>query len=360
MPKLKFNVDDIVYLMAKEGESREYDVSKSNPYWPSVDDNGAPIQGRVSISDMDNIFISWASNPSSDSWYPSKTKELHHYKDFKSTEKIKGVDLKALDKLVISDDKRRSIVAVLKQHQHADKIFKDWGLGGVIEYGKGMTMLFHGVAGTGKTWAANCIAEALGKKLEVMDNAKLQSSTPGEMERNIKNAFKEATTKKAILMFDECDSLIMSRQNVGMILGSEINCLLTEIEKFEGVCILTTNRIGELDEALERRISLIVKFPKPLPEQRHLIWKRFLPKKLPLAKDVDINELVTHELTGGLIKNVVLNAARMAVSEDREEVTMDDFRYAIKQTSQGTKAFDTPSATPRTVGTLKQKADITS
>ena len=352
----RISVGSKVCLVIPEGERPQYTPNPGvNPYFPVFGHQGKPIHGIVLDNDS-KYTVSW-DGPVSNT-YPLDSKELWLYEKWEEENeknmakekeiKLKGINVKALNKLILAEDKRRSIVAVLKQYQHADKIFTEWGLGDVIEYGKGMTMLFHGPPGTGKTWAANCIAEAMGKKLNVMDNAKLQSSTPGQMERNIKEAFAEATQKKSILMFDECDSLIMSRSNVGMILGSEINCLLTEIEKFEGVCILTTNRINELDEALERRISLIVKFPKPSVEQREAIWKRFLPKKLPLSKDVILEELVSHEVTGGLIKNIVLNAARAAVAEDREEVCMEDFRAAIKHVNHGQKAFDAPSTTPRT------------
>src|SRR6185295_9439198 len=132
----------------------------------------------------------------------------------------------------------------------------------------------------------------------------------GGANRNIENAFATAKKGKEVLFFDECDSLITVRDEVGMIIGSEINTLLTQIEKFEGVCILATNRIGTLDSALERRISLIVEFPEPTYEARLLIWQKFLVKKLPLHEDVKVEKLAEEKLTGGQIKNVLLHAAR--------------------------------------------------
>lgn len=262
-----------------------------------------------------------------------------------------------LDKVVLTADTRRSIVSVLKQHEKADKIFKDWGLGKTIEYGKGMTMLFHGPPGTGKTMAARCIAKSISKDLTVIDNAKLQSSIPGEMERNLQEVFKEASRKSQVLMLDECDSLIMSRQGMGMILSSEINCLLTEIEKFEGILILTTNRVGELDKALERRISLIVKFPKPDAELRLKIWRGMIPLELPLAADVDLVKLSSDlELTGGLIKNVILGAARLAVADDRDAIAMGDFIKASEMISAGTRAFKRKSKVLH--GTVSRTADM--
>jgi chromosomal replication initiation ATPase DnaA len=360
---MAFREGSKIYL---ESDEPKHSVGTSNPYYPSITaEDGSPIFGKIVGSDSDGYRVAW-DNGTHNSY--TDAAEFKAASAWKAISDVKGIDLTHLDKLIISPSKRRAIVAVLKQHQHSKKIFEEWGLGEVIEYGRGMTMLFHGPPGCGKTWAAQCIAEAMGKKVLVMENAQLQSSTPGQMERNIQEAFKKATTYKQVLFFDECDSLLTSRDHVGMIIGSEINCLLTQIEKFEGVCILATNRIGELDAALERRISLIVKFPKPNLEQRKAIWKRFLPSKLPLAEDVDMEELVATEVSGGLIKNIVLNAARNAVAEDREAVSMDDFREAMKAAERGGRAFDTPStsiATPivgRGVGrdvTVERSVDVT-
>jgi ATP-dependent 26S proteasome regulatory subunit len=110
----------------------------------------------------------------------------------------------------------------------------------------------------------------------------------------------------------------------------DVNVLLQELERFEGVCILATNRKIVLDRALERRISLKVEFERPDRRQRQRIWRKMFPKKMPLAPDVDLERLSEHDLVGGEIKNVVLNAARLAVQRgDRESVTMQDFQKAL-------------------------------
>jgi SpoVK/Ycf46/Vps4 family AAA+-type ATPase len=240
------------------------------------------------------------------------------------------VDLKKLAPLVLKDSVKEEITAVLKQHENVKKLFEDWGLGEVIEYGKGMTFLFYGPPGTGKTWAANCIAKALGKELLVVGSAEIQTSEPGGANRAIQAAFKSGKDK--VLLLDECDSLITSRNDVGMIIGSEINTLLTEIEKSTGVTILTTNRIETLDEALERRIALIVEFPEPNQEERLQIWNKLIPQKLPLEKDVDLEKLSGYKLTGGQIKNVILQAARLAISDELNKVPHDYFVAAIVRT----------------------------
>ncbi len=239
------------------------------------------------------------------------------------------VDIKKLDPLVIAPEIKSEIIAVIKQAQHTDKLFNEWGLGETIEYGRGMSMLFHGGPGTGKTFGAHCIARALGKELLVINAANIQTSEPGGANRNIESAFRSATDTEKVLFLDECDSLITSRSDVGIIIGSEINTLLTEIEKFEGVCILATNRIETMDEALERRLALIIEFPRPNFEQRKAIWSELIPKKLPLDNDVAIDSLAEFNLTGGQIKNVILQAARLAVSGESKHVTLEHFTQAM-------------------------------
>lgn len=240
-------------------------------------------------------------------------------------------DPSKMDALIIDQKVKDEIVAVLDQHKNHDKLFTEWGLGEVIEYGRGMTFMFYGTPGTGKTWGATCIAKAIGTEILVLSAAEVQSSEPGGANRAIQNAFKEAKEKHKVLFIDECDSLIASRNDLGMVLASEVNTLLTEIEKFEGVAILATNRIEHMDEALERRISLIVEFPKPNMESRKKIWSKLLPKKLPLGKEVSIDALAKHELTGGQIKNVILQAARMALAGGQNKVEMKYFDLAIER-----------------------------
>lgn len=248
----------------------------------------------------------------------------------KRVSKLK-LDEEKLTPLVIDPDTKKEIVAVLKQHEHAAKIFEEWGLDEVIEYGKGMTFMFYGSPGTGKTWAANCMAKAMGTELLVIGAAEIQSQEPGGANRNIQAAFAEAKKKHKVLFIDECDSLITTRADVGMILSSEINTLLTEIEKFEGILILATNRIDTMDEALERRISLIVEFPEPDFDMRKKIWTTLLPKKMPIDSKLKMSKLAEFKLTGGQIKNCILQAARLAVAQESDIVALSHFESAISR-----------------------------
>jgi AAA+ superfamily predicted ATPase len=244
--------------------------------------------------------------------------------------------------VVMPKDHKKAILEALCQTD-ADKhtkLFTTWGFDKVLEKGKGIIFLFHGVPGTGKTMCAQAIAEHLGRKYMILGTGDLQSSVPGQMERNIKEAFIKATKEKLVVIFDECDSLLYKRNMVGAILGAEINTLLSEIERFDGVCILTTNRTATLDEALERRIALKLEFQKPDAQMREYIWSKLIPKKCPLAKDVDIKTLAKEfELCGGNIKNIVLSAARRAVHNEKDEVSMEDFLVAVEKELSGMSAF---------------------
>lgn len=289
-------------------------------------------QSTGGIGVVEIVDLSRYDFPITVKWENGNFNSYNNPNDLKKKKKrVPVYDASKMDALIIEQKVKDEIVAVLDQHKNHDKLFKEWGLGDVIEYGRGMTFMFYGPPGTGKTFGAHCIAKAMGTELLVISAADIQSSEPGGANRAIQQAFREAKAKKQVLFLDECDSLISSRNDLGMILASEVNTLLTEIEKFEGVAILATNRIENMDEALERRISLIVEFPKPDYEMRKKIWEKLLPKKMPLGKEVSIDILAKHELTGGQIKNVVLHAARMALADNRDKVEMKHFSVSIER-----------------------------
>ncbi len=247
----------------------------------------------------------------------------------RAKEPQKALKLSELDKAVLRPEAREDVIAVIMQAHKKELIFDTWGLGETVEYGKGIGMLFEGGPGTGKTWLAHCIAKALGQELMVVTTGQIQSSLAGQTNKNIENAFKAAREGNHILFLDECDSFIADRKHLGMILGSEINTILTCIEKAEGITILATNRIENLDPALDRRLALILNFPKPNLEERKKIWEILIPKKMPLGEGVSVDTLAENKLTGGMIKNVLLAAARLAAAADSKEVEKRHFDRAI-------------------------------
>lgn len=248
------------------------------------------------------------------------------------------------DTVIIADDKREQILEALEQIHQTDLIFEDWGFGETIEKGRGVSMLFYGLPGTGKTLMGQAIANKLKSELVVISTADIESSAPGEAERNIRKHFKEAGEKKSVLLFDECDSLIYNRASVGAILGAQINELLSQIERFDGVTIFTTNRLGTLDEAFNRRLALKLEFAMPTAAERILIWQRMFPKKAPIAKDVVWDKLASVEVTGGYIKNSVLRAARMAAAEKlpnkKKKITMKHLVKALSLEATSMAEFE--------------------
>ena len=207
--------------------------------------------------------------------------------------------------------------------------FEEWGINKHFEKGITNSILIYGPPGTGKTMISETIASVLGKNLMKLGVADVESNVPGKTERNIKEAFKNAKDNDAVIMLDECDTLLANRNSVGVIMGGQINALLTELENFSGVCILTTNRIHELDDALSRRIISKIKLDMPNKEQRESIWKSSIPNEMPI-KDIDFDLLSEAELSGGEIKNCVLLSARRAISQAKDKVEMEQFINAIK------------------------------
>jgi AAA+ superfamily predicted ATPase len=242
-----------------------------------------------------------------------------------------------MEQLVLSEKVRRALAMCAAQAKHSKVLLEDWGLGERFSYGSSVAMLFSGPPGTGKTACAEALAGELGKPIMVMNYAELQNCWVGQTEKNVVKAFREASRQDAVLFWDEADAVFGDRdrahQNWEV---REVNVLLQELERFKGVCILATNRKMSLDKALDRRIAMKVEFERPAGPERLEIWRRMLPKRMPLGKDVDIRELAEEDLSGGQIKNVIMNAARMAIaSGPKAKVTQAEFAKALAMERSG-------------------------
>ncbi|MEO0101862.1 MAG: ATP-binding protein, partial [candidate division WOR-3 bacterium] len=232
------------------------------------------------------------------------------------------------DQVVLESENKLSLERVITQMERGKEIFARWGIDEVIKYGKGIAMLFYGPPGTGKTATAEAIAQRLNKKIGIANYAQILNKWVGESEKNLMQIFREAKEEDCILVFDEADALFAKRleeeHSTDRLHNYMTNILMQEMERFEGVIILTTNREVVFDEAFFRRILLKLKFDIPKPETRAEIWRRLIPKKMPLAEDVDFAELGKRfELTGGEIKNVILNVALECALSGEEKVTME-------------------------------------
>ncbi|MEO0100188.1 MAG: ATP-binding protein [candidate division WOR-3 bacterium] len=232
------------------------------------------------------------------------------------------------DQVVLESENKLSLERVITQMERGKEIFARWGIDEVIKYGKGIAMLFYGPPGTGKTATAEAIAQRLNKKIGIANYAQILNKWVGESEKNLMQIFREAKEEDCILVFDEADALFAKRleeeHSTDRLHNYMTNILMQEMERFEGVIILTTNREVVFDEAFFRRFLLKLKFDIPKPETRAEIWRRLIPKKMPIAENVDFEELGSRfELTGGEIKNVILNTALECAFNAEEKVTME-------------------------------------
>ncbi|HOH28771.1 MAG TPA: ATP-binding protein [Candidatus Hydrogenedentes bacterium] len=255
----------------------------------------------------------------------------------------------SLKDLALPQRTRESVHLALDQVRNSKKLMQTWGLRSAFPYGTGITMLFYGPPGTGKTATAEAIARELDKALLVADYSKIQNCFVGQTEKNIVSTFQKARQNDAVLFWDEADAMFFDRDAASRAWEvRDVNVLLQEIERFEGVCILATNRKTTLDKALERRIAAKVEFPRPDRELRKSIWQKLIPKQLPLAPDVDIARLSRTDLAGGEIKNVILNASRFACGRSSDAVvTAGDFERAL---AMETEERWTSHAAKRSIG----------
>lgn len=204
--------------------------------------------------------------------------------------------------------------------KHRRRVFEDWGFGARLVYGQGLTALFAGLPGTGKTMAAQVLAREMGTDAYRVDLSRVMSKYIGETEKNLASLFDEARASGAVLLFDEAEALFGKRSEVNdahdRYANVEIAFLLQRMEEHPGVTLLATNRLRDLDEAFLRRFQFIVDFPVPEAAERARIWQGMIPHACKRAADVDCGALAREfEMTGGEIKNAALAAAFMAAGE---------------------------------------------
>lgn len=245
------------------------------------------------------------------------------YLEFSSFEEPRAT----FDQVVMSPEDRHRILAVVEKHDQYLAYRKTWGFDEVIRYGRGAVMLFHGKPGTGKTMTAHAVAHRLGKRILNVDIPTFLEAR--ESERFLPGLFREARLHDAILFFDECEAIFGNRFSGHTL----VTLLLTELERFEGVAILATNLPEAMDEALDRRILVKVRFPEPDRAMRLDIWRKHIPSTAPLAPDVDLDALADRfDMAGGYIKNAVLVAVADAVHSASESpvISMEHLEKAAR------------------------------
>ena len=275
--------------------------------------------------------------------------------DSEINELVEGSDLYEpkvnLAQVVLPQEYVQKILSQCLSYEHFQKFRTNFGLEKNLSYGNSLVILLCGKSGTGKTMTVNAIANELKKKVLLVDfNSLLNKKDSGgsEFEVDLKGLFRESMMNNAIIFFDECETIFKSRN-----LGSDrvLNSLLTEIERYEGIVFMATNRPYEIDEAMHRRITMVLEYREPDVNMRKLIWDSILGvgnqnAKLPLADDVNTATLAAkYQLTGGFIKNAVLSGLLSALSRDKDtpKVTQIDLIEGCKMQMRGNlihRAFD--------------------
>ena len=217
--------------------------------------------------------------------------------------------------IVLADEELVLLRHLVDQVRGRSTVLRFWGMAERIRRGSATTALFAGPSGTGKTLAAEVVANDLGLDLYRIDLAGVVSKYIGETERNLRRVFDAAEEGGVLLFFDEADALFGKRSEVkdshDRYANIEVNYLLQRMEEYGGVAILASNQRHALDPAFLRRLRFVVPFPFPSPSERAKLWTRVFPAKAPV-QELDIERLARIAASGGMIRNIALNAAYCA------------------------------------------------
>lgn len=234
------------------------------------------------------------------------------------------------DDLVLPEAATEVLDQIVAHYRNSLQVYDDWGFGDGGS--RGLSVLFAGPSGTGKTMAAGAIARRLQLDLVRVDLSQVVDKYIGETEKNLARVFDAASTSDAVLLFDEADALFGRRSEVrdsrDRHANLQVGYLLQRLETYRGVAVLTSNLPGSLDPAFSRRLAYVVHFTLPDRCQRREIWRRTIPRRTPTAA-LDLDRLARLSLSGGQIRTVSLNAAMIAA--DREEpLSMRHIALAVR------------------------------
>lgn len=239
------------------------------------------------------------------------------------------------DDLVLAPTVTRGLREVAARARHRDTVLTDWRMRRGGGRGHGVTALFAGDSGTGKTMSAEVIASDLGLDLYTVNLATVVDKYIGETEKNLERIFAEAGGVNAVLFFDEADAIFGKRSDVrdahDRYANIESAYLLQRLETFDGLAVLATNLRANIDDAFTRRLDAIIDFPEPTEGLRHALWQRCLAPPLPLGTDIDYDFLAaSFDFAGGNIRSASTTAAYLAAADDAP-VSMAHLVAAVEQ-----------------------------
>ena len=240
-----------------------------------------------------------------------------------------------LEDVVLPTDRKRQLIEIVDNVRLAHQVLDEWKFGERLPYGRGVTALFFGPSGTGKTMAAMGIARRLNIQILRLDLSRVVSKYIGETEKNIDRVFSDAQRSGAAILIDEADALLGKRSEVkdahDRYANIEVAFLLQRMEAYRGLAILTTNMRQTLDPAFLRRLRFIVDFPRPDAEARQVIWRQCLPEGSHTLTDAAFRQLGRKvDVTGGHIRQITLRAAFIAAAAG--------VRLALEHVAQATCA----------------------
>lgn len=234
--------------------------------------------------------------------------------------------------LVLPELQLKTLRQLVAQSRHRLRVYETWGFAAKGRRGLGLSALFSGPSGTGKTLAAEVLAHELKLDLYRIDLSAVVSKYIGETEKNLRHVFDAAESGGVLLLFDEADALFGKRAEVkdshDRYANIEVGYLLQRMESFQGLAVLTTNLKSSLDKAFQRRLRFSVDFPFPDAVQREAIWTKTFPESTP-TRDLQPGRLSHLNMTGGNIRNIALNAAFLA-AESNESVAMSHLLEAAQ------------------------------
>ncbi|MFI6324341.1 ATP-binding protein [Nonomuraea sp. NPDC050556] len=248
---------------------------------------------------------------------------------------LKTAPSRTWDDLILPAPQLGQLHELCAQVRHRTLVLEEWGFGRIMSRRRGVSVLFTGVPGTGKTMAAEVVAGELGVDLFTVDLSAVVSKYIGETEKNLATVFRAAESSNAILFFDEADALFGKRTEVAdahdRYANIETSYLLQKMEQHDGVVILATNLRENMDEAFARRLRLVIEFPFPDEVSRALIWRAHLPPEARISPEVDLGMLASlYPLSGAGIRNAVLTAA-FAAAEDVRDIELRHVRHGVRR-----------------------------